>query len=554
MDSRIDTGNVSGLNYFHQRVATYDPNVFQNGTNDRGFQEFNQVAAPVNYAHPTNGTPNYVPYYNQQQYTAPPPPNFTSTSNNTAYIPAPTVSPLTPNSDTRLQDLNTSPSNLSTNNIPPPGTLDMPGPVNPVGDQSPYAMSSLYGVRQLQPSDPSQDNLFVSRYGYNRVGAGPRLNPDQIQNLRNDLQTNPVDDRVGNGKAGDANDLSNPSNPAANPAGAGGLNPSVRPDAVTGTSLTNTAANNALTPQQVTSTVGAQRSSLQQQLLIPPGQQSRQLAELEKRFATNHPHPTEAQSADQLNRMRQLLSKQANDAKAAKNATSADNGGNTGIAGTTGSKYGTAAAPRTSISGFHPSVGNTTPGAGGQPGLAPVVKEPSAVEAGTSDQPFVIAHLYDGIKAKGLHDLMKTAEDQMRDGQFGQSVDTYETAAEVAPNNPFVPLGRAFAELGASYYGKAESDLTRAILTEPAVLAGKYSLKGFLGEDRLQFVQKDLEGIAHSDQTARPYLLLAYIAHNTGQDDAAVTAKNLDEAARRGANPKVVELIRQAWNLKAAAK
>ncbi len=125
----------------------------------------------------------------------------------------------------------------------------------------------------------------------------------------------------------------------------------------------------------------------------------------------------------------------------------------------------------------------------------------------------------------------------MRAGQFGQAVDTYDTAAEVAPNNPFVPLGRGFAELGASYYGKAEADLTRAILAEPAVLAGQYDLKGFLGQDRLAFVQKDLTDIGATEQTARPFLLLAYIAHNTGADDATVTTKYLDTAEARGADP-----------------
>ena len=83
----------------------------------------------------------------------------------------------------------------------------------------------------------------------------------------------------------------------------------------------------------------------------------------------------------------------------------------------------------------------------------------------------------------------------MRAGKFTQAVATYDTAQEVSPNNPFIPFGRGIAELGASYYGKADLDLSRAINSESALLAGQYDLKGFIGEDRLAFVSNDLAEI-----------------------------------------------------------
>ena len=94
---------------------------------------------------------------------------------------------------------------------------------------------------------------------------------------------------------------------------------------------------------------------------------------------------------------------------------------------------------------------------------------------------------------------METAEKQMRVGQFSQAVETYSPPARWPRTTRSCHWGRGFAELGASYYGKAEADLTRAILTEPAVLAGQYKLDGFLGQDRLNFVRKDLTDIATTE-------------------------------------------------------
>ena len=95
-----------------------------------------------------------------------------------------------------------------------------------------------------------------------------------------------------------------------------------------------------------------------------------------------------------------------------------------------------------------------------KPGLKPLLTP--ADNSAADNQPLVITSLATGIQAKGLGDLMKSAEGKMREGKFTEAVDTYESARAVAPNNPLVPLGRSFAELGASYYGKADQDLTRA--------------------------------------------------------------------------------------------
>jgi hypothetical protein len=567
LNGQIITGNSTGLSYFHGGTdGEFDSNVFQGSTNDAAVQSFNAISAPVNTASRTTGQSVYQPYYNTQSYATQPPPSFTTTSNGVGFTSAPVSSPLTPSADTRVGDLNAAPTDLQGTNLATPGTLDQAGPVNNVGNDTLYSLSPLYGVRELQAGNQTQGNRFMSRSGDNPLGAGPRMDPNDIQQLRKDLEVAPADKDQTNGDQTPGTDntdnSANPGNPAngagngVNPSAPGTLGQPAASGRVSGTSVANAAITGAaITPQRVSSSINAPYGSQQQNLLIPADQQSRQILALQQRFVANNPHPNAVEAANQTNRLILAVRKQEADAlKIARakagmpdnTAGSPDAAGNAGVG----------AAPMTGGSGIATAGAHPQPTAGAKPAdLAPIVRDPNAAEpVANPDQPFVITSLASGIRAKGLADLLRSAEGQMRSGQFGQAVDTYDTAGEVAPNNPFVPLGRAFAELGASYYGRAEIDLTRAISTEPAVLAAQYDLKGFLGQDRLKFVQKDLTDIGTTEQTARPYLLLAYIDHNTGADDATVTAKDLDTAEARGANQQVIDLMREAWNLKPAAK
>jgi tetratricopeptide (TPR) repeat protein len=186
-----------------------------------------------------------------------------------------------------------------------------------------------------------------------------------------------------------------------------------------------------------------------------------------------------------------------------------------------------------------------TPETPAAPPLKPMVTAPLQHDA--DEQPYIVTSLATGIRAKGLADLMKSAESQMRLGHFNAALDSYDSAEQVAPNNPFIAMGRGFAEMGASYYGKAELDLRRAIASEPALLAGKYDIKGFLGEDRLKFVVNDLTDIYQSEKdSVRPALLLGFISHNQGDDTAA--AKYLNAADQRaGGRDPIVTVMREDW-------
>ena len=427
------------------------------------------------------------------------------------------VSPLTPSADTRINndDLNNNPAQ---NTLPAPGELNVVGPVDPSGNQSMYSMSPLYGVRDQSGSN--QDNSFLSRTTNSRTTTPSdraRMDSSSIQQMRNELNQTVVPDQSAQPTATPgAVNLSQGQNLTDTPSASSNLSGS--------TALTSTVAN-----QQFNGDL-ASGQSLQNQLIVAPAKQSKQLAELEKRYAAkNNQKLTDVQASNLYNKQVQ--------AQAAKPAGDATAQKTTKTPGAAGGGLVDNASPI-------PAGKVPTPQA-----IKPILHGPDSAAA---EQPYVITSLATGMPATGLANLMKSAEGLMRQGKFTEAVASYETAEEVAPNNPFVFLGRGIAELGASYYGKADLDLNHAITSDPAVLAGRYDLKGFLGEDRLNFVQKDLQDLADHEKGARPLVLLAYIAHNTGDDAAA--ARNLNDASTRGGYTKLVDLMQSAWGLKAAGK
>ncbi|MGH7179051.1 MAG: tetratricopeptide repeat protein, partial [Tepidisphaeraceae bacterium] len=179
------------------------------------------------------------------------------------------------------------------------------------------------------------------------------------------------------------------------------------------------------------------------------------------------------------------------------------------------------------------------------PGVAPAVPRSATV---AKPKPLQIPSLATGIKAKGLSDVMTEAENLMKTGKFATALDQYDLAEQIDPGNPMVLLGRANAELGASYYSRAEAHLRQALTADPSLLMGQYDLKSWLGDDRLAFLVKDLKEIAQSDpKQARPVFLLSYIAYNTGNERRA--AAYLDLAEKRAGNDPFYKVLREHWSL-----
>ena len=129
----------------------------------------------------------------------------------------------------------------------------------------------------------------------------------------------------------------------------------------------------------------------------------------------------------------------------------------------------------------------------------------------------------------------------MKQGKFSSAVDQYDQAEQVAPNDPFVWLGRANAELGTTSYGLAEQHLRRAFLSDQALMMARYDLSALIGNGRLQYLIKDLKDIALANPSE-------YICYNTNKDRAAANYLNL-AAKREGKPDPLFKLLQQRWDL-----
>jgi hypothetical protein len=542
INNNIVNGDVSGLRYFHGPTREFDPNQVNVNTGSANSDRLNAIAGPTigaggtHYEASISQSPTPIPYYNSNSFVGTPPTGLAPTDNGAGLVPIPQINPLIPSSDTRIDPSGLLFSNPAANNLAPQGQPDAAaGPVNPSASGSLYTMSPLYGVRSLQ-ADNQEDTFYQSRYGNIRTTA---QNPDagknssQIQQMQNELKQSALPDQT-------PGDQSNPSAPGSAPGSVPGSMPLDQGPLKSNVGSSDALpAGNALDSSLKTSSLNGDLNTGQGQqntLLIPPAKQSKQLQELERRFSTMKGKPDDVEAARRLNE----------ELKAQKEGT--------GTLAKPGDVAPGQVAPGQVAPGAAPGItpdshlGKPADDAAARPDQKPILNGDSAV----NEKPLIITSLATGTPAKGLSDLLKTAEDKMRQGKYTEAVDTYETAQHVAPNNPFVYLGRSFAELGSSYYGKADLDLRRAVIVDPAVLAGRYDLNGFLGQDRVGFVSDELTKMSTTEKGARPWVLLAFVAHNTGDDTAA--AKDLDEASTRGGYTSLVDAMRTAWGIKAPPK
>jgi hypothetical protein len=552
LNGDVVTGNVSGLNYFHGNANEFNPNVVQIRDPYGAADRLTAIAAQPNLAAPNNGTPNYTSFYSTSRATpqllnqaAIPGGALTTTSNNVALVPAPTVSPLTPSTDTRVDALDLSKRNAVQSQTDATG----PGVVNPAAtpsvnsDPTFFEFSPLYGVRK------SDGELFGA--GASRLPPGSvqdnsgGVNIDQLRKEVNDNRINQEVDQAQGTNGGSAPGSANPNGqnaPSTNATpGAVNLTPQQLGGVALNNDVNNQALSNTVDPLKTTTSLQTDQH-FTNTLQVPVSQQSAQLATLIRRYGRAGKPLNDQQAA-----------KQYNAELAAKNATPAPKpglpDGGTPALGTPDLAAGPAAVPDNTGAVIHgaPPV-PTLPPEQAKPDLTAKKPELPPVNDG---KPMIITSLATGVAAPGMAGLLKKAEDEMRDGKFSKASDLYDSAEQVAPNNPFAPLGRSFAELGSSYYVKADADLAKAVSLEPAVLGGLYDLKGFLGEDRLKFVEKDLADVSASEKAARPEVLLAFIAHNAGDDTAA--ASHLEAASIRGGDSALIASMRSVWNLPAKA-
>ena len=538
----IVTGNVTGGRQFRGRVDYTDPRAFRGNTSDRHLDNFvRQSSGPD-----LRLADSVQPFYGAGRGVAPPPGFQQTDIGSGTYLRVGQTVNRYPG-DQRLGDINLAQPQIA---LPQPGELLLPGPVDPTRGQMYITASPLTGIQQFGPNDRVGT---ITNTQYNPVTN--QLDSQSIQRMREEMnreaglsatpgEAPPPTEQNPNLKPAE-------NKPGAAAAGAGAvagaapvrgavpINQKAIDNRVEGAKPINTAI-------AANTGDGASGQSLRQVMIakpVAPELQSSVYADLLKRH----------QAAAQDSSMSDADAQRA--FNAAQKAQLETPGAIAGAA-----KPG-AAAPGSAL------PGTGAPAIPPPPGAASTEKPAQTAATGTPDfakqgaellkhgvpkkkaEPVKVPSLSHGVKGKGLADVLKNAEDLMKQGKFTSALDQYDQAEQVAPNQPLVRLGRANAELGAAYYARAESHLRDVLTANPELLTGQYDLNAMLGEQRLAGLIADLKKIAQKDQQeSRPVFLLAYIYYNTGDAQRADGFIDLADKRTGGKDP-FFKLLRDNWAL-----
>lgn len=514
LGNNIVTGNITAGREFRGFVPYSNPTAFRGPTAGGLSDRFIRNSTGVPYGGISQNNAQVVqPFYGISN-AAPPPPGFVQQSlSSGAYVPAPSISP-TP-SDMRLGR----PLEPLTPTLPQPGQLVLPGPVDPNTQTSSLITASpLYGVRQWKLGDKT-DQEFIEN---NLLGAGTgglKIDPAMLEQLRRELRQTVG----GEQQQTQQQDLEGPL-----------PKPFESPQDQPLSSAVTIRSGQADTAQPLDRAL-ATGESVKLRLLIPPEQQSTQYAELQQRLRQYRVARQMQQQQEQQQLDQQLRQMQAGQPAGPGESILAGPGGPPGQSAATATPSTPPGADQVAKPPASPAVAPAQPPA--QPAVGP--------------RPLQIRSLAEGVQARGLAELLKEAEDLMKAGRYNSALEQYELAETVAPNNPMILLGRAIAELGQSYYTRAEAHLRQAFMKDQALLMGQYDLKSLIGQERMQFLISDLKEIAKREsRESRPVFLLAFIAYNTGNERLAAAYLTLADQRAGGSDP-LIALVRKHWTLPA---
>jgi tetratricopeptide (TPR) repeat protein len=534
--NQIVTGNVTGGRHFRDSVGYTDPREFRDTTFSDSSRAFIRDSTSIGEVRSPNAMSNQAQPFYDPAITVTPPAGYVQGGPGVQnYVPAPTPSANTLNNaagfPTTLQPLSP---------IPQPGELVMPGPTDESGG-SVLTASPLYGVRQWRTGEAG-DQQFLSELEMGLSGRRDvRLDQDQVQRLRAEFSpTTEENDRT----------------------------------SITG-ALVARPLSSAVEQRELSSAVGAQGGAdtgqrTRTRILANPQEQNPQYVEMRRRLEQ---YNNDRNATDQEAHQAFVQAQRMRDRAAAESTGQAQQPGGIGTGqpgagqAAPGAAPGAPTAPKPAPEGAEQQnltnaerLGLTDygkraqqrargedPDATGEKGSAPDTRgEPTRRIA--RPEPVKVPTLAQSAQNSGFSQLLRKAEELMKEGKFTSALDEYDKAQQVAPDSALVTLGRAHAELGATYYSRAESHLREAFNADPALLMGQYDLQAFYGEDRLRTLVNDLKEIARLEESQpRPVFLLAYIAYNTGNERMA--GGYLDLAEKRAGKDPLYNLIREHWNL-----
>jgi tetratricopeptide (TPR) repeat protein len=503
--NQIVYGNVTGGRAFSGALQSTDPRAFRGPTAGNATDRFvrDSAGVPAPFAQ-DNLAAQPQAYYGMSRGVAPPS-GYKMEGFTGGYIQS-NITPGRTSGDARLGNPFVGVENIT---LPQPGDMVLAGPVSNQTDNTLITASPLYGIRQWQPGNPDDRNFLQNFTSLGEIKA------DLAEQGKEKTTDKPSTAQTQSAQSGQ-------------PLGAPLPNAPLQP-------LQSPSQN--LGPQPLDNTM----ISGQTYQNLSPAEQSPQYQQMHQRLEQfyKQQNVTDAQAKQMADQQMQLRQKANERNKSKESPAPAPTPSNPAP------PSGKAAPTHLGVPDYQKRAEDILKGTGDH-AAPPVPHSGSSLRS-----PVQVESLAEGVKSPGLANLLKRAEQLMKEGKFSSAIDTYKAANRLSPNNPLVLVGQSNAELGGGYYTEAADHLRRAYLSDPTVAMAQFDLKNLIGQDRLTQVATDLKQIANKDLKApAPVFLLAYIAYNTGNSEMA--SQWLDEAARRSdSKDPIFKLLKSHWTLSA---
>jgi tetratricopeptide (TPR) repeat protein len=151
-----------------------------------------------------------------------------------------------------------------------------------------------------------------------------------------------------------------------------------------------------------------------------------------------------------------------------------------------------------------------------------------------------------GTRKTKTNRLLKQAEADLVAGKYFAAESFYRQALDIRPNDPMVRVGLIHAQLGAGIIRSAELNLRKLFEQHPEVIAARYDSNLLPSEDRLRWVQGELQKAINGPRaSSKPALMMAYLGYQVGSRQ--LVRYGLAVAETHSPKDPLLALLRHIW-------
>ncbi len=150
-----------------------------------------------------------------------------------------------------------------------------------------------------------------------------------------------------------------------------------------------------------------------------------------------------------------------------------------------------------------------------------------------------------GRRNDGFNRAMARGERLLAEGNYFRAEQVYQSVIDQVDDNPLPRVGLIHAQLGAGLVRSGARNLRQLFTEHPELIAARYQAALLPGEDRLEWLQRQLQRMIGENESAEAALILAYLGHQAGS--RPLVQYGLDRAGQFTPDDPLLPLLRRLW-------